>query len=175
MEYLKLSVVAAILIYLNIGCGQPMKSQPGPKGDSGQPCSVYKAAKYTIISCPDGSRITLTDGVPGTNGTNGQDGAVGETGPVGDTGSQGAPGIAGNDGVNGQDGTQIVPVKFCSQVANYPTTFPEYGLCINNQLYAVYSALDGFLTLIPPGLYNSNAIGSACTFEVKANCAVELK
>lgn len=68
----------------------------------------------------------------------------------------------------------ITPVQFCPNVTpTYPTTFPEVGFCIQGNLYAVYSANDGFLSLIPPGTYVSNAIGSACTFTVLADCVIK--
>src|ERR1700677_3652665 len=58
----------------------------------------------------------------------------------------------------------IEPVQFCPGTPSYPSTFPEVGWCLNGELYAVYSSNDGFLTLIPPGNYQSNAIGSSCNF-----------
>lgn len=66
----------------------------------------------------------------------------------------------------------IIPVQFCPNTTTYPTTFSEVAFCINNNLYAVYSANDGFLTLIPPGNYTSNGINSTCTFQVLPNCIV---
>lgn len=63
-------------------------------------------------------------------------------------------------------------VQFCPGITSYPQTFSEIGFCINNQLYAVYSANDGFLTLVPPGTYSSNGINSSCTFNVGLNCEV---
>ena len=77
------------------------------------------------------------------------------------------------NGTNGTSGSIINAVQFCPNVSpSYPSTFPEVGFCIGNQIYAVYSALDGFMTLITPGLYESNAIGSSCTFTVKPNCII---
>lgn len=96
----------------------------------------------------------------------GRDGKDGEPGVAGAVGARGPEGQAGQSGPAGQDGTAVVPVKFCSGQATYPSKFPEYGLCINGQLFAVYSANDGFLTLIPNGSYQSNAIGSSCSFVV---------
>lgn len=55
-----------------------------------------------------------SDGIDGTNGTNGTN----ET-----------------NGTNGTNGTIVTPVKFCS---NDNSTFPEYGLMIGSDLYAVY-------------------------------------
>lgn len=67
---------------------------------------------------------------------------------------------------------QITIVQLCPGTPTYPSTFPEDAECIDNALYAVYSANDGFLTELTPGLYQSNAIGSSCTFTVAANCVV---
>lgn len=78
-------------------------------------------------------------------------------GPKGETGPQGPPGT---------DLNPIKIVQFCPGSTNYPTTFAEIGFCINNSLYAVYSYSNGFLTLIPPGTYTSNAIGSNCNFKL---------
>lgn len=67
--------------------------------------------------------------------------------------------------------TQVV--QFCAGANTaYPGTFAEVGFCINNNLYAVYSANDGFLTLVPPGTYSSNGINASCTFTVLPNCVV---
>lgn len=94
-------------------------------------------------------------------------------GPQGTAGINGTNGTNGVTGPAGADGTVITPVQFCPNVtSSYPSTFPEVGLCVNGSIYAVYSANDGFLTLIPPGTYVSNAIGSACNFTVFPNCVV---
>src|ERR1700677_3386138 len=85
-------------------------------------------------------------------------------------GQQGPPGPQGPEGISTYDAQ---PIQFCGNATpSYPTTFPEVGLCIQGQLYAVYSANDGFLALIPPGNYESNAIGSACNFTVGPGCAI---
>jgi hypothetical protein len=106
----------------------------------------------------------------------------GPRGDHGDLGSTGVPGQsivgptgpAGSNGLNGADGTQITVVQFCKGVApSYPSTFPESGLCINGNLYGVYSANDGFLAYLPPGAYNSNAIGSSCNFTILPNCQIQ--
>lgn len=91
----------------------------------------------------------------------------------GQPGSQGPQGIPGTAGPTGASGTLITVVQFCPNVVpTYPTIFPESGICVDGILYAVYSANDGFLTEVPPGLYTSNAIGSACTFLVSGNCKI---
>lgn len=76
------------------------------------------------------------------------------------------------NGSNGTPGTLITPIQFCPGTISYPSTFPEVGFCINQTLYAVYSANDGFLTALPEGAYNSNAIGSTCSFTVTPNCGI---
>lgn len=86
------------------------------------------------------------------------------------TGPQGPPGAPGT---NGTDSTPVTVVQFCPGTPSYPSTFPEVGICLAGSIYAVYSANDGFLTLIPPGQYNSNAVGSACTFTVLENCQIQ--
>lgn len=85
----------------------------------------------------------------------------------GPAGSQGVPGTPGIQGPVGQDGTVIEIVQFCpGTTPSYPSTFPEIGEVINGRTYAVYSANGGFLTYLPPGTYNSNAIGSNCNFTI---------
>lgn len=79
----------------------------------------------------------------------------------------------GPQGIPGAYGTTVTPVQFCPGTTTYPTTFNEVGFCIGGSLYAVYSANDGFLTLIPPGTYSSNAIGSSCSFTVLPNCVIQ--
>lgn len=86
--------------------------------------------------------------------------------------SCGPPGPQGIQGPAGADLNPITIVQFCPGITTYPSTFNEIGFCINNQLWAVYSANNGFLTLVPPGNYSSNAIGSSCNFTVNANCKI---
>lgn len=88
-------------------------------------------------------------------------------GPVGPSGPQGVPGEIGPEGAAG-----LTTIQFCPGTPTYPSVFPEVGVCISGNLYAVYSALGGFLTLLPPGRYSSNAIGSRCSFTVFSNCEV---
>ena len=113
-----------------------------------------------------------TNGADGTNGSNGTNGTNGATGAQGPQGTAGTNGTNGANGTNGTNGTVLTIVQFCPGTASYPSTFPEVGVCIANSLYAVYSANDGFLSLIPPGGYTSNGIGSSCNFTVGANCTI---
>lgn len=142
------------------------------------------------------------DGKNGTNGTNGIDGAPGATGPQGPAGSDGvgcevtsvAPGPSapnggsliscasssslvlngtnGTDGAPGTPGTVIQSIQLCPGTTVYPSKFIEVAFCMNNTLYGVYSANDGFMTELPPGTYGSNGINASCNFTIAANCVV---
>lgn len=118
------------------------------------------AIAFSLASCSQGHK--------GDKGENG-DTVVGPAGPQGDPGQDGRDGAVGPAGADGRIAT-VVPL--CPGVSSYPGVFVEVALLINGSLYAVYSANDGFLTLIPPGDYHSNAIGSACNFHVNADATV---
>lgn len=115
--------------------------------------------------------LTMVVACRGPRGDQGIQGlpGIGETGPAGRDGNDGATGPQGPAGADGQIAT-VVPL--CPGVSSYPGVFVEAALCINNQLYGVYSANGGFLTELPPGNYTSNAIGSACNLTVQPNCVV---
>ena len=145
-------------------------------------CAPFLGSEYAI------SRIRLMpkDGINGQNGNNGldgkdgQDGQNGLNGQDGQDGQNGLNGLNGQDGQDGQDGTntvietpsEVVPIALCPGTTTYPNKFVEQALCINNQLYGVYSQNNGFLVLLPPGQYVSNGINSTCSFEVLPNCIV---
>ncbi len=74
-----------------------------------------------------------------------------------------------SNGLNGTNGSLISFVKFCPGTTTYPSEFNEVGLLFNGSIYAVYSINNGFLSLIPPGYYTSNAMNSTCNFTVNAN------
>lgn len=109
-------------------------------------------------------------GPQGTRGFTGTPGTVGSEGPQG---PQGPAGQNGTNGTNGVDATPVTWVQFCPGVTSYPANFQEGGLCLGGNVYGVYSANNGFLTLLPPGTYNSNAIGNSCTFTLLANCKIQ--
>lgn len=90
----------------------------------------------------------------------------------GTDGVNGSNGSNGIDGTNGTDASGVTVVQLCRGTTAYPSTFIEVGFCIQNRLYATYSANGGFSTEIVPGTYSSNAIGSNCTFTVAADCQV---
>ncbi len=101
----------------------------------------------------------------------------GERGLPGGTGARGSDGLSivgppGPAGLDGADGTVITFVNLCPGVTSYPGVFVEVAMCVNGDLYGVYSANGGFMTYLPPGTYHSNAIGSACNLTIGSNCAV---
>lgn len=153
------------------------------------------------ISFADGSTTVLCNGTTGPSGGPGPQGATGPAGQDGQTpiisvvaaptavcpsggealevnnviegivcnGSAGSP---GTNGSNGTDATPVAIVPLCPGSPAYPSVFVEIALCINSNLYGVYSANGGFLTYLPPGGYSSNAIGSACNLTIQPNCVV---
>lgn len=112
------------------------------------------------------------DGINGQDGQNGADGSNGQNGSDGQDGAPGATGPQGPTGPAGSPGTQITVVTLCPGVTSYPGVFVEIALCMNNNLYGVYSANGGFLTYFPPGNYSSNGIGSSCNLTIQPNCIV---
>ena len=152
------------------------KGDPGPKGDTGavgtngvsgdngvdgQSCSVEPMIATgingdpmefggSVITCPNGSVLI-------------QNGATGSTGPQGPQGNPGDPGA---------NGTVITAKNLCPGTPSYPSTFIEVAYCIDHNLYGVYSTNGGFLTLLPPGAYNSNAVGSTCGFTIQPDCVI---
>jgi hypothetical protein len=147
---------------------------------------------FNLVSC-------AKDGAQGPKGSTGPQGPKGDTGEQGTPGDNGvgcevttvAPNSAapnggsliicanssalvlnGSNGANGTDGTVILSKPLCNGTTTYPSVFIEVAFCINNTLYAVYSANNGFMTSLPPGNYSSNAIGSSCNFTVGAGCVI---
>lgn len=93
-------------------------------------------------------------------------------GPVGPPGPQGLTGQPGQNGEDGRDASGVTVVQLCPGTTTYPNVFVEVAFCASGKLYAVYSANGGFQTEIVPGTYQSNAVGSSCTFTVQPNCVV---
>lgn len=165
-----MKTTALLFALILTACGQGPKGDtgdqglpgtPGTPGTPGQGCSVTAVpanlnapAGGSLISCPDGSSSLVLNGI---NGSNGHDGSNGQD---------------GRDGHDGTPGTVVSSVQFCHGTPSYPSTFPEVGFRIGGQLFAVYSANGGFLTLIPPGTYVSNGIGNSCTFTVNSDGSI---
>ena len=159
----------------------------GPQGPQGAPGAdgesiVANMVPASWLACPTGGVVLSTavdanrDGVLDTGDSGLQstticNGAQGIQGLQGVAGQTGATGATGSQGSAGTPGTVITPVQFCPGTPIYPSDFLEVGLCIDGKLYAVYSANDGFLTFLPDGAYQSNAIGSSCNFTV-SGCTI---
>lgn len=80
-------------------------------------------------------------------------------------------GVNGLNGLNGTNGTIVQPVKFCPTDSS---TFPEYGVMIGDELFAVYwgttpgspRTSQAFLTKLVAGNYRSTG-GSNCLFSIE--------
>lgn len=94
----------------------------------------------------------------------------GKQGEQGSVGEQGPPGI---NHVPVPVQKEVTWVQFCPGQTTYPTIFVEGGFCIDNKVYAVYSTNNGFMTYLPPGAYQSNAVNSACNFILLDDCTVQ--
>lgn len=164
--------------------------QNGTNGTNGTNASVSLESVASSPRCPSGG-IKLTSssaleavevcnginglngeqGLPGVNGIPGLAGANGADGKDGKDGMNGQDGKDGQNGVNGNDGTRILPVRFCEKD---DSTFPEYGLMIGEELFAVYwgttpaspKTPQAFLTKLVPGDYMSTG-GNNCLFTIK--------
>ena len=147
-----------------VGCALGIKAPP-----SSQPCTAVAALGGAQVTCPDGTSVFVPNGASGAPG---QDGVDGTQGTPGQAGQNGATGPTGANGANGADAIPVTSVKLCPGESTYPSAFVEYALCLEGRLFAVYSANGGFLALLPPGNYSSNAIGSSCSLTVGPNCQV---
>lgn len=93
----------------------------------------------------------------------------------GSPGLQGATGAVGPQGPSGAAAAETT-VQFCPNAGPtaYPNTFPEYGLCINGNIFAVYyDGKNAWLAEIVPGYYASTSTSAPCNFTVSANCQVQ--
>lgn len=121
----------------------------------------------TLIACG----VSGYAGAPGPDGAKGATGAQGPAGTNGTNGATGPIGLTGATGAAGQAGTQVISEQFCSgYTLSYPSTFPEFGLLINGQLFAVYwDGHNSWLAEIPPGYYASTSTSAPCDFTVNAD------
>jgi hypothetical protein len=151
MKLLMISLSTSLLF----GCVQGQTGLQGVPGNIGAPgpagssCTTITISPNSVapnggaeIECEDGTSALLLNGINGVNGTNGTNSA-------------------------------ISPIQFCPGTPSYPSdVFPEVGFCINNSIYAVYSANGGFLTEVLPGNWSSDGINSSCNFTVLPNCVI---
>lgn len=146
--------ILAVLSLFIIGCDSPSIIFTNTK-----PVEIGSA---TAEQCAFGG-ITL-DSIPVCNGANGLTGAQG---PQGETGAQGPQGPAG---------TPAQSIRAIGLCPGNIAQFPEFGLVIGQQLFAVYFAKIGgkdqaFLALLNSGNYNTTDSGN-CTFNYNATTGV---
>lgn len=151
-------LILIILSFIQVSCGKPDPGPQGIPGPVGSPGPIGAAGSQG----PQGPQ-----GVPGTSCTI-------TTVQVSSSNPNGGSLIKCPDGTSSLviNGTIITPIQLCPGPVSYPSSFPEFGYCIHNILYAVYSVNGGFLTEIPSGTYSSSGVGVTCTFTVSANCGV---
>lgn len=66
----------------------------------------------------------------------------------------------------------ITVVRLCRN-ASGRLAFPSTGICLRGRtLYAEIGNTEGRYTLLKPGRYSANAVGSPCSFTVGENCEV---
>lgn len=72
-------------------------------------------------------------------------------------------------------GSTISAVKFCpGYTVSYPTTWPEYGFCINGDLYATITDKGTtFTTKVAPGGYSSTSTSAPCNFTYIGACQIK--
>lgn len=193
------SMLVLGLIIGSVGCaGKTTYYVKGDKGDTGAQGETGPAGPQgaTGPQGPMGAQGIVGPqgpiGLTGEQGVQGIPGLQGPEGPVGATGVQGVQGIPGLDGadgepgqdgsngvdgVNGHDGSSITTIKFCNDDTS---TFPEYGVVIGQNIYAVYWGTvpfsphqnQAFLTLIRPGTYVSTG-GNGCAFTVLSDGQIQ--
>lgn len=83
-------------------------------------------------------------------------------------------GSKGDLGATGANGAAVTVVTFCPGTTPPPlSTFPVTGLCINNQVYGIYTSSTSFLGVLPVGSYNAASIDSACSFNILPDCVIQ--
>lgn len=147
---MKYALVLIVVMSL-MSCGRQ-----GPAGAPGQDavaCTTHAIPGGVAITCPDGSTQNVYNGVQG---------------PAGPDGSPGAPGAPGSPG------SVVAAIKFCPGYAtSYPAVFPEFGFCVDSELYGVYwDGHNAWWTYIAPGYYASTSTSAACNFTVGLNCEI---
>lgn len=163
-------LIALFLMTLNFGCStEVLTGRPGANGHS----AVFKLLVADSSMCVAGGSV-MSAGVDLNEDATLQ---PSETTSVlvacnGQQGANGSNGSNGTNGINGTNATPVTIVPLCPGVSNYGT-FIEVALCYGGTtLVGVYSANGGFATVLAPGNYSSNAIGSACNLTVQANCVI---
>jgi hypothetical protein len=126
-------------------------------GANGSSSSISLESVASSSACPSGG-VKIVSGPSSVEVCNGSDGV------------SGVNGTDGQQGLAGANGSIVTPVKFC---ASDSSTYPEYGLMIDGELFAVYwgttpaspSVPQAFLTKLVAGNYMSTG-GNNCLFSV---------
>ena len=135
----------------------------GINGSNGVNASVTLETIAPGIACVSGGVMissNTSSPVVVCNGSNGLNGLQGIQGVQGLPGIQGPVGPQGPAGVNG---TTVVPVKLCSSST---ATYPEYGLKIGNDLFAVFWNGQAFMTKLVTGNYTTTTGSQDCNFSI---------
>jgi len=110
--------------------------------------SVFSLEPCSVTQTSSGATINCIDGTYAniTNGTQGPQGATGNA--------------------------NITTVQFCQNYTSN-SSYPEYGFCINGNLYATFwDGKNAWTALITPGYYMSTATNASCNFTVGPNCLI---
>lgn len=172
-----LIILAALAL---VSCGHRhkyvVKTEPGKPGPKGEVGEIGPAGPAGNPGAP-GSGCTVVSVSPSALAPNG--GSLitcGSSSTIVHNGAQGQQGSQGPQGPAGNSGTPVSFVKFCPNVTtSYPSTFPEYGICLGGQIYAVYwnqGPNTAFGTVLPPGTYVTTSVNQNCTFIITANSCV---
>lgn len=171
-------------------CSPTIEYIPAP---APSPCTVFKSGITTTISCPDGTSVSVQDGVAGAPGIDGQNGSVGSQGPSGSPGkdgSTGEPGQAGSQGDKGEPGSQgspgpqgspgtspslppSTPMSIIMPCGPNSSPYKEVILCLyDGTLLASFSQDVGGsytrLSMLPTGTY-MDTDSSGCIFTVASS------
>lgn len=121
--------------------------------------SIISVSQASVAQCANGGLVFNTE-----NGNVNQSNIV----------CNGATGPQGQQGPSGVDLSSVSVVQFCSGYqTSYPNSFPEFGMCVNGNLYAVYwNGSDAWLAEIVSGYYASTSTSAPCNFTVTSGCNV---
>lgn len=152
---MKNTIIAVGLLSL-FGCGHYGLVEKTP------PCTTVQETNGVQINCPDGTNSFVSNG------------AIGAQGSAGSVGATGSTGASGTNGSNGTDAPPVTMVQFCSSyTTTYPSSFPEWGFCVQGHLFATYyDGSNAWTAEIVPGTYNSTSTSAPCSFVVSNNCGV---
>lgn len=161
-----------------------------PSFDVAPACSVSALDGGSLISCPDGTKQIVSNGIDGGTGEKGNTGSAGVNGTsctvaTNATGaliscsdgtssqiSNGALGAQGPQGAPGNNAGSVTAITFCPASAN-GGGLPEVGFCINGKAYSAWNATESYqyLVYLPDGGYASDAPGYSCGFTI-SGCVV---